>query len=205
MREVLSVVYPILSEEFRIRRLAPPSGPVDMVLDTDTFNEIDDQFALAYTILSSEKLKLKAIYAAPFHNSLSSGPKDGMEKSYEEILKILSRLNRNAEDFVFRGSDTYLPGSHVPVDSPAARDLVLKAMAAPEDKPLYVVAIGAITNVASAILLEPDIIKKIVVVWLGGHQLSWGNTKEFNLEQDVFAARVVFDSGVPLCLYLATV
>ena len=61
-------------------------------------------------------------------------------------------------------------------------------------------AIGAITNVASAILMEPRIIEKIVVVWLGGHALNWHDTREFNLMQDVLAARVVFDCGVPLIM-----
>ena len=60
------------------------------------------------------------------------------------------------------------------------------------------VAIGAITNVASAILMEPKIIERIVIVWLGGHALYWPHTREFNLAQDVPAARIVFDSGVPL-------
>ncbi len=51
-----------------------------MVLDTDTFNEIDDQFAVIYALHSKERLQVEAFYAAPFHNELSSGPKDGMEK-----------------------------------------------------------------------------------------------------------------------------
>ena len=64
-----------------LKRLRKPAGCVDVVIDTDTFNEIDDQFALAYLIRSEEKLHLKAIYAAPFHNEKSAGPEDGMEKS----------------------------------------------------------------------------------------------------------------------------
>ena len=67
-----------------------------------------------------------------------------------------------------------------------------------EEQPLYVIAIGAITNVASAILLEPKIIEKIVLVWLGGNAHDWTDNKEFNLYQDVAAARVVFGCGVPL-------
>lgn len=63
---------------------------------------------------------------------------------------------------------------------------------------MYVVAIGAITNVASAILMAPEIIEKIVVVWLGGNALYWPNNGEFNLIQDVPAAKVLFDCGVPL-------
>ena len=56
------------------------------------------------------------------------------------------------------------------------------------EKPLYVLAIGAITNVASAILKNPEIIDRIVIVWLGGNALHWPENKEFNLYQDVAAA-----------------
>ena len=68
-----------------IRALGVPEGPVDVVLDTDTYNEIDDQFAIAYMMRSPE-LRTKAIYAAPFFNENSSGPEDGMLKSYDESL-----------------------------------------------------------------------------------------------------------------------
>ena len=78
-----------------IKRLEKPKLPVDVVLDTDTFNEIDDQFALAYLIKKSKRLNLKAVYAAPFLNEKSSSPGDGMEKSYDEILKILSLMKRD--------------------------------------------------------------------------------------------------------------
>ncbi len=196
----MTAMYPKLSEELRIQRLLPPAGKVKMVLDTDTFNEIDDQFALVYALLSKDKIDLQAVYAAPFYNDLSSGPADGMEKSYDEILRILERLNVPTKDFVFKGSASYLPSETEAVDSEAARDLVKKAMAMPDDEPLYVATIGAITNIASAILLEPRIIEKIVVVWLGGHILSWRDTKEFNLVQDIPAARVVLDCGVPFKL-----
>ncbi len=59
-------------------------------------------------------------------------------------------------------------------------------------------AVGAITNIASALLLAPEIVAHIVVVWLGGQPFYWPTAKEFNLQQDVPAAQVVFDSGVPL-------
>ncbi len=96
--------YPAISEGRRIEMLKPPAGrPVRMVFDTDTYNEIDDQFALVYALISPE-LDVKAVYAAPFKNSRSKGPKDGMEKSYEEILRILDKLDRSAEGFAFKGS-----------------------------------------------------------------------------------------------------
>ncbi len=190
------MVFPIIGEAVRIQRLAPPTGAVSMVLDTDTYNEIDDQFALAYAMLSPEVLTVEAIYAAPFHNPNSSGPADGMERSYEEILRLLDRLGVAGESFAFRGSAGYLPTADEALDSPAARDLVERAMGE-RSGPLYVVAIGAITNVASALLLEPELANRIVVVWLGGHPHDWPTAREFNLMQDIHAARVVLDSGVP--------
>lgn len=192
--------FPTLSEQTRLTRLQPRAGKLRMVLDTDTYNEIDDQFAVVYSLLSPERLSVEAIYAAPFYNDRSSGPADGMQKSYEEILRLLDRLGRSPEGLVYKGATGYLDADLQPQSSDAARDLVARAMASSPDDPLYVVGIAAITNIASAILIEPRIIERMVVVWLGGHALYWPNTVEFNLKQDVLAARLVLDCGVPFVL-----
>lgn len=182
-----------------IRRLEKPKGRVDVVIDTDTYNEIDDQYALSYLIKSDEKLDLKAIYAAPFFNEKSTGPADGMEKSYREIMNVLTLLEReDLKEHVYRGSTEYLPSETEPVISDAAKDLAERAMNYTEEHPLYVVAIAAITNVASALLLNPDIKNRIVLIWLGGNATNWPDNKEFNLYQDVAGARIVFGCGVPL-------
>lgn len=181
-------------------RLTLPPGKLRMVLDTDTYNEVDDQFALAYALASPERLQVEAVYAAPFHNARSTGPKDGMEKSYEEILRLLDKMSIPSEGFVHRGSDAFMGPDKQPVDSPAARDLIARAKAMPAGEALYVVAIGAITNVASALLLDPSITQNIVVVWLGGNPLSYPTTQEFNLSQDIPSVQVVLDSTVPMIM-----
>jgi purine nucleosidase len=188
---------PALDEATRLMRLELPTGKIRMVLDTDTYNEIDDQFAVVHALLSPDKLEVEALYAAPFFNARSASPADGMEKSYEEILRLLERLGITNDGLVYRGASGYLRDSRTPQPSAAAADLVDRAKSSHEE-PLYVVAIGAITNVASAILLEPGIIERIIVVWLGGHARQWPHTREFNLMQDVAASRVVLDCGVPL-------
>jgi len=182
--------------EQRMKNLTVPAGKIDVILDTDAYNEIDDQFAIAYLLRSKEKLNPVAMYAAPFHNANSNGPEDGMEKSYDELQKILA-LAGEAEIPTFRGSRTYLPDEKTPVLSDAASDLAERANNYSPEHPLYVVAIGAITNVASAILLNPAVKENTVVVWLGGHGLEWSDCREFNLFQDVAAARVVMGCGVP--------
>ena len=182
--------------EALLKRLQKPSGKIDAILDTDAYNEIDDQFALAFFLKLKDKINPLGIYAAPFHNKNSTNPADGMEKSYAEVFKILSLMERDdLKPIVKRGSVKYLPSENEPVDSEAARDLVEKAMRYTPEKPLYVVAIGAITNIASAIIMKPEIIDRIVIVWLGGHAHHWPDTSEFNMKQDVAAARVVFGCG----------
>ena len=171
-----------------------------VVLDTDTYNEVDDQFALAHLLMSPDIVDLEAVYAAPFFNHRSAGPADGMERSYEEILRVLDLVDPESRPPVFRGATAYLPTVNTPVQSSAAEDLVERALALEEDETLYVVGIAAATNIASALLLAPEIAEKITVVWLGGHAPYWPDTREFNLQQDPWAARVLLEAKVPLVL-----
>jgi len=170
-----------------------------MILDTDTYNEIDDQFALAYALLAKDKVEVLSVNAAPFHNGNSSSPEDGMERSYNEIFKILDMIEPRPNIPVYRGSRRFLVNEETPEDTDAARNIINTALSMPEGELLYVVAIGAITNVASALLLEPSIKNRIAIVWLGGNALHLNSTHEFNMIQDIPAAKIVFNSGAPLC------
>lgn len=186
-----------------LERLQPPmhEGRLDVVLDTDTYNEIDDQFALVYAVLACERINLQAVYAAPFDNPRNGGSVElGMERSYEEILRTLGHMGMNDQSVpVLKGARHFLRGAHEPVDSPAARDLVERVMARdPQGPPLYVAAIGAITNVASAVLMEPRIIERLVIVWLAGTPYEWPSAREFNLQQDMHGSKLMFDCGAPL-------
>lgn len=179
-------------------RLEPPNGVVRTVLDTDAFNEIDDQFAISYAI-RSPRLDVEAVYAAPFHNERSAGPDDGMRKSYDEIRRLLDLLEVNA-DLAHPGASRWMSDGAGPVGSAAVDDLISRARSTSPDAPLYVVAIGAPTNVASAITLAPDIGDRIVVVWLAGNPLRWHDATEFNLRQDLVASNVILDCLAPLVL-----
>lgn len=186
--------------EQRIKNLTAPSGKIDVVLDTDAYNEIDDQFAIAYMLKATEKFNVKGICAAPFHNEKSDSYADGMNRSYDEIIKLLGLMGR--EDFnreVYHGSKKYLPDEKTPVESNAADFMAYLADEYTPENPLYIVAIGAITNVASAILINPRMIENCVIVWLGGNgrHIPVGSY-EFNMFQDIPAARVVFGCGIPL-------
>jgi inosine-uridine nucleoside N-ribohydrolase len=185
-----------------IKKLERPAGKVKMVLDTDAYNEIDDQYAISYALLSPEKIELEALYAAPFFNSRSEGPEDGMEKSYDEILKLLSLMEMDElSSIVYKGSRSYQPDEATPVESEAADFMAGLANEYSPENPLYIVAIGAITNVSSAILKNPAMKENCVIVWLGGHDIHMPSpVGEFNMWQDVAGARVLFGCGVPLVI-----
>ena len=151
-------------------------------------------------MLSPDRIALEAIYAAPFHNKRSSGPGDGMDKSYDEILRLLDRMGRSPAGFVFKGVRDFVGPAKQARKAEAVDHLIARARASSPDDPLCIIAIAAISNVASALLAAPDIADKVIVVWLGGHALEWPDTREFNLRQDVGGAQVLLDSGAPLVL-----
>ena len=168
-----------------------------VVLDTDTFNEIDDQYALAYCYVC-DKIDLVAVHAAPYFNDKSTSFEDGMEKSYNEIKKVLNLIDPDYKTPVFEGSRTTIEVSGGLVDSPAARNLI--DVVKNSDEIVYVLAIGAITNVVSAIMMDPSIKDNMCVIWLGGNQLDSNNLGEFNLVQDFTGGQLLLNSGVPLVL-----
>ena len=171
----------------------------DVVIDSDTYNEMDDQYAIAYAI-ASEKMNVLALHAAPFFNNRSTSFEEGMELSYKEMGRVLEVIGRQGEIPVFEGARKSLndhPEDFDP-ENPASRNLVRIARKA--RKPVYVLTLGTLTNVAAALMLEPSIKDRIVVVWLGTNCFSKGHLKEFNLLQDYAAGQKVLDSGVPLVI-----
>ena len=213
----MNIVFPKLSAEELKKKLDVPAGKIHLIIDTDAKNEVDDQFAVSWAIRSPERFQVDAVYAAPFSHdcfkklagqsmslddvggiTYSDHPGDGMEASYQELLKLYGLLGVDPEGHVFRGSKDYISDIGGPVESEAARDLIARAMNS--DETIYVAVIGAPTNIASALLMEPELVKKIVVVWLGAQPLNFVHGIEFNAMQDVKATRVLFDSGVPLVL-----
>ena len=179
------------------KNLQIPEGKIDVVLDTDTSNEIDDQFALSYMLSYKERLNIKGIYAAPYtHPGI---PADvGVAESYDEIMRILKLAE--CEEYIpltFKGATAFLKNETTPVESDAVEALIKEARAHTPENPLYIVAIAAITNIASAIIKDPSICENIVIVWLGGHSIDNKLTDEYNMVNDIAAARVVISSNAP--------
>ena len=170
---------------------------LNVILDTDTYNECDDQFALAYMIKNQDIFNIEAITVAPYsHKERNETVISGQEKSYNEILKICNWLNFNTTNKVFKGAEDYICNGYDEINDAVNKIIEVSLR---NDK-TYVMAIGAITNVALAIKKEPKIIDKIEVIWLGGHSLLQNNNLEFNFRQDVNAVKIVFDSKVKLTI-----
>ena len=168
-----------------------------VILDTDMFNEIDDQFALTYLMKSLDIFDLQAITIAPFFKSgyaKAATIEEGTEKSYDTTLKLLGMLDRNEyKEKVFKGATKYLNDSE---ENNIAVDKIIEI--SKKNNKTIILAIGAITNVALAIKKSPDIVNKIKVVWLGGNSFLTKDNNEFNFRQDIKAVQTVFDSGVEL-------
>jgi purine nucleosidase len=207
--------FPQHDDAWYARRLALPQGRPRVVIDTDAANEIDDQFALAWALLSPAQLDVLAVYAAPFSfahrraelpHALADDPQfnppgTGMHRSYDEINKVYSLLALPSSGKVFRGSEGYLSSLTKPCHSEAVDHLIATARAGDDGddgKPLYVLSLGCVTNIASALLLAPDIVDRIVVVWTSGYPSHAPHINHsFNLEQDLLASQLLLDSGVP--------
>ncbi len=169
---------------------------INVILDTDTYNECDDQFALSYMLLSQDRFNIEAITVAPYHHDNDISVEEGQEKSYHEILKICNWLNFDTKNKVFKGSNGYIENGNNETNEAVEKIIEI----AKKNDKTYIMAIGAITNVALAIKKAPDIIKKIEIIWLGGHSPICDNNKEFNFRQDVKAIKEIFESKVNLTI-----
>lgn len=168
---------------------------LNVILDTDTYNECDDQFALSYMLKSQDIFNVEAITVAPYsHKSKNVTVSEGQELSYNEILKICKWLNFDTNNKVYKGSMDYISNGYNENNEAVDKiiDISLK------NNKTYIMAIGAITNVALAIKKEPKIVDKIEVIWLGGHSFLQKDNLEFNFKQDIEAVRIVFESKVKL-------
>ena len=168
---------------------------INVILDTDTYNECDDQFALAYMIKSQDIFNIEAITVAPYSHKLRNETViSGQEKSYNEILKICNWLNFDTKNKVFKGAKDYICNGYEE-DNDAVNKIIEISL---KSKKTYIMAIGAITNVALAIKKEPKIIDKIEIIWLGGNELGYKDNLEYNFKQDIEAVKIVFNSKVNL-------
>jgi purine nucleosidase len=168
-----------------------PSKRLRVIINTDAKNEADDQYAIVHAILTP-MFELHGIIPAHFGQRIS---KTSQQDSQNEVLKILDLMKLTGKIPLHAGAPTALPDERTPVDSPGARFIIEEALK-DDPRPLHVAFLGPLTDMASALLLEPAIAERNVrVVWIGGGDWPVGGF-EYNLWNDVGSANVVFRSKV---------
>ena len=166
----------------------PPASRLRVLVDTDTKNEADDQYAIMHHLLTP-MFDVVGIVAAHFEQK-AGGTGDSMEKSYREIEKLLSLAQIDDVPF-FRGCVSPLKNRKDAPDSEGVRFIIREAR-----KPgkLYIAVQGAMTNIAAALNAAPDIAGNVVVLWNGGGPYPEGRP-EFNVMQDPEAAHALLESA----------
>ena len=170
-----------------------------VITDNDFAGDPDGLVALVHQLLApSAELR---VVTSSFLNPQFPAP-TGMQGATAAAGRALAeaalaRLRPARRPVIAGGAEQALAGIDAPQDSAAARVIIAEALR--EDPlPLYCTCGGPLTNVASALLLEPRIAERMTVVWIGGAGYPQGGW-EYNLASDVHAAQVVFNHcNVPL-------
>ncbi len=141
--------------------------------------------------------------------------------TYKNALRVLSVIGKTAE--VAKGAERPIlrplvtaPNVHGSsgMDGPAAKEptlkgssrtafeLITQTLKKAKEK-VILIPTGPLTNIAIALLACPEIKDKIErIVLMGGaaRESNWTPAAEFNIVVDPEAARIVFESGIPITM-----
>ena len=170
----------------------PTDNAIRVIVDTDCKCEVDDQYAVAH-ILMTPRFDVRAVIAEQF---CSEGGETSEQQSYDEIVKVVGLMDLAGEVNILHGGRAPLQDEQTPADSEGARFIIEEALR-DDPRPLFVCNQGALTNLASALLLEPAIAGRFTAIMIGGAPYPNGG-REFNLSNDLHAGNVVFKSKVNL-------
>lgn len=171
-----------------------PAETISVVLDCDTANEVDDQFAIAYALgLPSETLDVRGVVSC--HNTTAHGPAS-RDKYQEEAERVVALCG---------GSAPCIPGAARPMEdrrTPVRSEGLDFLMEETRRDPLTVISTGPATDVASLFLVAPEVMSKVRVIWLGGFgdNESYRRFKfgELNGRADIAAWKVLLEGQVDL-------
>ncbi|MDZ4802238.1 MAG: nucleoside hydrolase [Bryobacteraceae bacterium] len=174
----------------------PPPQTIRAIIDTDIATEIDDQYAMAAALGFPDRIKLEGFVGAHFGDQ---GGASAIGRSVDELHNML-RLARMTGKFpVKAGAHPFQYRNLIP-SSEGVDFIVEKARASTPEDPLWLIALGPATNAAAALLKDPTIAGKMVVMWHGRTQWplrAWN----FNAYNDILAARLLFELPCRLILF----
>ena len=172
---------------------------IRVLLDTDANNEIDDQHAIAYLLLSGKPFFVEGLTV----NRTNNG--GDIEAQALEAERVVRLCNLHPQLAVIRGASASFReiATHVnepDFDGQAAVDLIIERADTASGDKLVIVAIGKLTNIALALKKAPHVAKNVKVVWLGANYPKPG---EDNLENDLAAVNYVLDTKVEIEIAVA--
>ena len=192
----------VLARDPMIRRvpvIPPKEKKMRVIIDSDTRNEIDDVWAIALALCSPERFQIEGLVGANFDGENAWGGPRSVEGSAELIETILDKAGLKGRIPVKRGSAP-MPYQYQPVESEGVDFIIEKAMASTAEDPLWVIGLGAATDIASAYLKEPRIADHINVFW--HFRTDWPKRCfNYNVFGDPRAARLVYESDLPFVLF----
>lgn len=170
----------------------PENKKIRLIVHTDCKNEADDQYALAH-FLMTPRFQIQGVIAGHFWKSPQEyGELGTANASFDEIITVMDLMGIKGICPVLMGAAKEMPDEQTPVESEGARFIIEEAMK--EETTLYVACLGAVTDVASALLMKPEIANRIIIIWIGGGTYPEGG-QEANLMMDIDAANVIFASN----------
>ncbi|EZP72436.1 Twin-arginine translocation pathway signal precursor [Sphingomonas paucimobilis] len=173
---------------------SPAAGPRSRLLFVnDLAGDLDGLYALVHAILSPTS-ELRGIVATG-----TSNPGESAAKAVDLAEDVLELMNRTGKVKIHAGAARKMAQLNMPVRSPGTQAIIDEARRTDTDLPLFVAVGGGLTEVASALLLEPSIADRFTLVWIGGDSYPEGGTGEYNFNIDRLAAQYVFNqSAVPI-------
>lgn len=175
-----------------------PHKQVRVIISADAKNEADDDFAVAHAILTPT-MQVKGLIAAHYARTapmMKRENENSMMESHQELQRLMKLMGKTNIP-VYKGAETPLAAEEKhPALSEGARALIQEALKE-NARPLFVLVMGPLTDIAAALKAEPRIADKMTVVWIGGMPYPKGGW-EYNMFNDPIAANDVFKSKVPL-------
>lgn len=166
----------------------PLWGPRSRVLFVnDLSGDVDGLFAAVHTILSPST-ELRGIIGTA--TGIRTETAERSAALADEMLRLMGMAGRTT---VYVGAASRIGAEGKPVPSPGTRAIIAEAMRTDTKLPLYVAVGGGLTEVASAVMIEPRIAERFTLVWIGGDALPDGGTGETNFNIDRIAAQFLFN------------
>lgn len=168
----------------------PLAGPRSRVLFVnDLCGDLDGLYAAVHQILSPTT-ELRGIIGTGTGRAGETA-----EKSVALAKEILGLMGLAGQIPVLAGASAKLAAIAQPQRSPGIQAIIDEALRTDTDLPLYVAVGGGLTEVASALLIEPRIADRFTLVWIGGDAWPAGGVGETNFNIDSIAARYVFNES----------